>query len=90
MRFEIDTEIKSCIQSPTVGNVYNVRGGSGAKYGYMMIIVSIVGTTVTVLTINKDGDIVSGSNYGMHYFEDKCPIAYCDGLEELNFKIGRI
>lgn len=90
MKFNIQTEIKDCIQSPTIGNVYNVRGGSGARYGYMMVIVSIIGTTVTVLTISKSGEIVSGSNYGIHYFEDKCPIAYCAGLEELSFDIGRI
>lgn len=90
MNFNIEAEIKAVTQSPVVGNVYNVRGGSGAKHGYMMVIISIIETSVTVLTINRDGEIVSGSNYGLHYFEDKCPIAYCDGIEQLTFKIGRI
>lgn len=90
MRFNIDQEIKSVIQSPIIGNVYNVRGGSGARNGYMMIIISIAGATVTVLTVNKNGEIISGSNYGVHYFEEKCPIAYCPGLEELSFNVGRI
>lgn len=90
MNFNIEAEIKDVTQTPCVGNVYNVRGGSGAKHGYMMVIISIIGTTVTIVTVNRDGEIVSGSNYGLHYFEDKCPIAYCDGLEQLTFKIGRI
>lgn len=90
MKFQIDTEIAHPIQTPIVGNVYAVRGGSGAKHGHMFIIVSIIGTTVTVLTLNKSGDVVSGSNYGLHYFNDKCPIAYCDGLESLSFKIGSL
>lgn len=90
MRFNIETEIKACTQAPVVGNVYNVRGGSGARLGHMMVIISIIANTVTVLTINKDGDVVTGSSYGLHYFEDKCPIAYCNGLEDLSFNIGRI
>jgi hypothetical protein len=90
MRFNICEDIKAVTQSPVIGNVYNVRGGTGARNGHMMVLVSIVGTTVTTLTVNKNGDIVSGSNYGLHYFEDKCPIAYVDGLEELNFNIARI
>ena len=90
MKFNIEPEIKAVVQSPIVGNVYNVRGGGGAKHGHMMVIVSVVNSMVTVLTFTKDGDIVSGSNYGLHYFEDKCPLAYCAGLEELSFNVGRI
>lgn len=90
MKFQIEEEITQPIQQPVVGNVYNVRGGSGARHGHMMVIVSIVNTTATVLTVNKIGDVVSGSNYGLHYFEDKCPMAYCAGLEGLSFKIGSI
>ena len=90
MRFNVDKKIKAVVESPVVGNVYNVRGGSGAKHGYMSVIVAIDNDVATVLTITKDGDIVSGSNYGLHYFEDKCPIAYCSCVEELTFYIGRI
>lgn len=90
MKFNIAENLKECLKEPVVGNVYNVRGGSGAKHGYMMVIVAIVGTTVTVLTITKAGEIVSGSNYRLHYFEDKCPIAYCAGLDQLAFDITTI
>lgn len=90
MKFNIEPEIKAVTQSPIIGNVYNVRGGTGAKFGHMMVIVSIISTTVTVLVVNRDGEIISGTNYGIHYFEDKCPIAYCAGIEDLSFNIGRI
>jgi hypothetical protein len=90
MKFNIEKEIRDCIQQPVVGNVYSVRGGSGAKHGYMCIIISITDTNVTTLTVSKDGEIMSGSTYGLHYFYDKCPIAYCRGLEELTFEVGRI
>ena len=90
MRFNIERELTEIIQSPIVGNVYTVRGGSGAKLGHVMVIVSIINGVATTLTINKAGDIVSGSNYGIHYFEEKCPIAHCAGLDVLNFEIKRI
>lgn len=90
MRFNISENINQIIQSPVVGSVYNVRGGSGAKLGYMMVIVSIRDKMATVLTINKDGEVVGGSNYGLHYFEDKCPMAFCRGLEDLSFDIENI
>lgn len=90
MRFTLEDKLEKRIITPNVGNVYPVRGGSGAKHGHMFVIVSIKNDGVTVLTIDKDGDIVTGSSYGVHYFEDKCPIAYCSGLDVLNFKIETI
>lgn len=67
-----------------------LRDYAAGAGGLVVVIVSIVGQMATVLTMNKEGEVVSGSNYGVHYFEDKCPIAYCAGLEELTFKVGRI
>lgn len=90
MKFNVDSSIAYPIQQPVVGNVYAVRGGSGAKHGHMNIIVSISDSMATVLTVSKEGTIVTASNFGLHYFEDKCPIAYCQGLEDLNFNIGKI
>lgn len=87
MQFTIEKDLKARIISPNIGNVYNVRGGKGARYGHMMVIVSIAHHMCTILTITKDGEIVSGSNYADHYFEDKVPIAHCAGLEDLNFEI---
>jgi len=90
MKFDISDELTPYIQEPVIGNVYNVRGGSGARKGYMFVIISIVGTTATTVTINKSGEIVGGGNYGLHYFEDKCPMAFCKGLEELAFSLETI
>jgi hypothetical protein len=89
MRFNIDKSINDYTQEPVIGNVYNVRGGSGARKGYMFVIVAITECkhTVTTITISKEGEIVCGSNYGYHYFADKCPIAYVKGLEDLTFTV---
>lgn len=87
MRFNISKDLEPYLQAPVVGNVYNVRGGNGAKKGYMMVIVSIVDTTCTVLTITKEGEVIGGTNYGTHYFEDKCPIAFSKNLETLSFEV---
>lgn len=90
MKFNIQENLRACIQSPIIGNVYNVRGGTGAKHGYMMVIVAITNHMVTVLTLNKEGEIVGGSNFGVHYFEEKCPIAFCPSMETLTFDIQNI
>ena len=41
MKFTIEKNLKARVISPNIGNVYNVRGGTGAKYGHMMVIVSV-------------------------------------------------
>ena len=90
MRFNIEKKLAECVQEPCVGNVYPIRGGRGASSGHMSVIVSINGGKCTTLTVNSEGDVVSGSNYGIHYYRDKCPIAFCRGLEELSFDITTI
>lgn len=90
MKFNISNSLEPYVQEVLIGNVYNVRGGHGAKKGYMMVVISIVESTCTVLTINKEGEIVSASNYGTHYFEDKCPMAFCKTIEALNFDVDTI
>ena len=88
MKFTFTEQIKAETQEPTVGNIYSVRGGKGARLGYMNVIVAANDGMVTVMTIDKEGEIVGASNYGAHYY--KCPIAFCDGLEELSFNIRSI
>ena len=87
MRFTIQESIKENITAPVVGNVYNIRGGRGAREGHMHVIIGIKNTAVTTVTVDKDGEICGGSCYGYHYFEEKTPIAYCSGLDELSFEI---
>lgn len=90
MRFNIDKKLAECVQEPCVGNVYAVRGGRGAQAGHMAVIVSINEHNCTTLTITSSGDVVGGSNYGVHYYRDKCPIAFCHGLDDLTFDVMTI
>ena len=90
MRFNFTDKIRQVIQEPTVGNVYNVRGGSGAKHGHMQVVVSLTETGCVMLTIDKDGCVIGASCYGRHYIQEKTPIAFCDGIEELSFNIRSV
>lgn len=89
MHVKIETELP--IDTTRVGNVYPVRGGYGARVGHVMVIVGlfegeISGSyrrTASVLILNKEGEIVGATAYGILYFEEKTPIAFIDGLEGL-------
>ncbi len=78
-----------------VGNVYQVRGGRGAQLGHMHIIVSAYEYDTHIsrqsgfvtLTVNRDGQIVGANSYGQHYFMDKCPIARCEGIEDVQLAV---
>lgn len=92
MKVDIQTdEPLSTLPEDMVGNVYQVRGGKGARLGHMHIIVSSYdyddcccgGSGFVTLTVNRDGKIVGGNSYAQHYFIEKAPIAKCDGLDEV-------
>lgn len=60
--------------------------------GHMFVVVAITelkdqfcsrGTVATYITVNKEGEIIGGGSYGADYLEDKAPIAYVEGLEDL-------
>ena len=96
MRVDIQTEppIPGAPEN-MVGNVYQVRGGKGAQLGHMHIIVSAyryetfksLESGFVTLTVNREGDIVGANNYGQHYFMDKCPIARCEGIEDVQLAV---
>jgi len=90
MKFNISENIKECTQELIVGNVYNVRGGRGARQGHMHVIVSLTETGVVTLTVNNSGEVVGSGCYSRHYFEEKCPMAFCSGLEDMSFNIVSI
>jgi len=92
MRVAIETETPlASLPEDMVGNVYQVRGGTGAARGHLHIIVSSYETRdkwtsnagFATLTIDRDGQIIGGNSYAHHYFMDKVPVARCDGLESV-------
>lgn len=85
MRIHIElTGAQQDLMEVRVGNVYQVRGGTGARYGYMNIIFASDGAMATVLTVTAKGEITGATRYGLHYFEDKIPIAFVDGIEDID------
>ena len=93
MRIEITSDVGSSINDPIVGNVYQVRGGRGASKGHMMVILAITepepcsGQKVLMMMVNKQGDPVGVTSYGLNYVRDLTPIAFVDGLDEMNLQM---
>lgn len=92
MKIDIQLSDFTPSDEPHVGNVYHVRGGRGLRYGHMMILFDITepkdvlrGAMALMLIINKDGESIGVTSYGIHYLEDKQPIAFVEGLEDLTF-----
>lgn len=87
MKFEIEIQENDRFCSCVVGNVYPARGGRSAHRGYMHLIIGVHDGMAAFVVINKDGEIVGASSYGVHVFEDRVPIAYAEGLDGLSFSI---
>lgn len=76
---------------PVVGNVYSVNGGYGRKAGHAMVLIAITKQQMALLlVINNEGDLVGVTSYGIHYFEERAPIAFVPGLEDLVFNMESI
>lgn len=70
---------------PVVGNVYPISGGYGRKAGHAMVLVAITkNNACLMLVIDKEGDPIGVTSYGLHAIEERAPIAFVRGLEELH------
>lgn len=88
MKFNIETGYDYSSREVRVGNVYRARGGRALKYGHMNIVIAITqNNTALMIMVDRDGEPVGVNYYGVHYLEDLCPCAFCEGLEGLNFII---
>jgi hypothetical protein len=87
MRFDIDT-LTPCPSETRVGNVYHVKGGYGTRAGHMMVLMAITkNDTALLMVIDKHGEPVSITNYGVHALDERMPIAFCEGIDSLSFRI---
>ena len=90
MQIEIATDTTAIGEPVRVGNVYAVKGGRGLARGHMNVIIAMTeaapyaGVRVLMLTIDKEGKPQNVTQYALHYVEDLQPIAFVDGLENLN------
>jgi hypothetical protein len=84
--------------TPTrIGNVYHIRGGRGLRDGHLQVLIAITegrppyqGEAALFLVITKDGKPIGVNSYGMHVLEDWCPIAFVEGLEEMELTMRSI
>lgn len=79
-----------------VGNVYPIKGGRGVRDGHMQVLIAITepkgkyetrGPMALLLVIDKEGSPRGVNSYGIHYVNELCPIAFVDGLDELEFSM---
>jgi hypothetical protein len=70
---------------PVVGNVYSCNGGYGRKAGHAMVLLAITAKqTALLLVIDKDGNPVGVTSYGLHSIEERAPVAFVRGLDSLD------
>lgn len=70
------------INEVRIGNVYPIAGGWGRKQGHVMVLLGISAqNTCLFLVIDKEGNLVDVTKFGYHVIEERCPIAYVDGID---------
>lgn len=85
---KIDVSDTPGFSQPTVGNVYALKGGYGGKHGHMAVLLAITAReNCLLLIIDREGDPVGVTSYGLHAIEERCPVAFVEGLESLHFKM---
>ncbi|UOK71666.1 hypothetical protein [Ancylobacter polymorphus] len=83
MRINV-TELPTFAQ-PVVGNVYACGGGYGRKAGHAMVLLAITAKqSALLLVIDKDGEPVGVTSYGLHAIEERAPIAFVRGLDQID------
>lgn len=78
------TELPTFAQA-AIGNVYSINGGYGRRSGHSMVLIAVTkNSTALMLVIDKDGEPVGVTSYGVHAIEERSPIAFVEGLEQLS------
>lgn len=71
---------------PVVGNVYAISGGYGRKAGHSMVLLAITEkASCLMLVIDRQGNPIGVTAYGLHAIEERAPIAFVPGLDALHF-----
>jgi hypothetical protein len=87
----INTIDLPCFSQPVVGNVYPISGGYGRKAGHAMVLIAITkNEAALMLIIDREGDPVGVTSYGLHCIEERVPIAFVRGLEEMSLMMEAI
>jgi len=76
---------------PVIGNVYAIGGGYGRREGHCMVLIATTKKqSCLMLVIDKEGDPVGVTSYGLHALEERAPIAFVRGLDDLNLTMEPI
>ena len=71
---------------PIPGNVYAISGGYGRKAGHAMVLMAITKkNSALMLVIDREGNPIGVTSYGIHAIEERAAIAFVPGFEELTF-----
>lgn len=73
---------------PVEGNVYAISGGYGRKAGHAMVLLAITEKqSALMLIIDREGNPVGVTSYGLHAIEERAPIAFVRGLDDMTFQM---
>lgn len=88
---KINTTDFPAFSQAIVGNVYPISGGYGRRAGHSMVLFAITEKqTALMLVIDKDGEPVGVTSYGLHAIEARAPVAFVPGLDGLTFDMQPI
>jgi len=88
---KINTTDLPTFAQPVVGNVYAISGGYGRRAGHAMVLLAITKKDACLLlVIDKDGEPVGVTSYGLHAIEERAPIAFVPGIDGLVFNMEPI
>lgn len=91
MRFELPEQLQPPSSEVKIGNVYKPKGGRAGRDNWVHVIVSLIpadlcrGPGVVYLSVDTDGNIRSGSQCSTRVYEERVPIGFVEGLEDLTF-----
>lgn len=81
MKIDIQN-VNTPINEVRIGNVYPIAGGWGRKNGHLMVLLAITDQrTCLFVVVNKEGEPVDVTKYLYSVIEERCPIAYVDGID---------
>ena len=88
MRFDIKLGEYSPQNSVRVGNVYPVKGGYGTRAKHMMVLLAVTNdSTALLMVLNKDGEPVGVTHYGVHVMDERMPIGFVHGISDMSFDV---
>lgn len=67
-----------------VGDVYKSKGGNKSVF---WLIVGITGLRAHAIGLDREGEIVSTTSYGVHAFADRELLGRCEGIDDFKADI---